>query len=173
MTFHLRAATDQDCSFARVLTRQSMDRYYEHYGFIWSNDGFDTAWAGRESWMICRDDKVIGFISLSYDDDALFIRELHLIEASRGRGAGSWVLEQMVLKARTQGLGFLRHFPMCELRLGGLGVVEGQRAQDQSVGEQRRLHGVYQVAVFGRFKVPRSTKRMVPNSPPASLPRNT
>ncbi|QHD06401.1 GNAT family N-acetyltransferase [Pseudomonas sp. R76] len=108
MTFHLRAATDQDCSFARVLTRQSMDRYYEHYGFIWSNDGFDTAWAGRESWMICRDDKVIGFISLSYDDDALFIRELHLIEASRGQGAGSWVLEQMVLKARTQGLGFLR-----------------------------------------------------------------
>ena len=108
MTFHLRAATNEDCSFARRLTRQSMDRYYEHYGFIWSNDGFDTAWAGRESWMICRDDEVIGFISLSYDDDALFIRELHLVEASRGQGAGSWVLEQMVLKARTQGLGMLR-----------------------------------------------------------------
>ncbi|WP_448651996.1 GNAT family N-acetyltransferase [Pseudomonas fluorescens] len=108
MTFHLRAATNEDCSFARLLTRQSMDRYYEHYGFIWSNDGFDTAWAGRESWMICRDDEVIGFISLSYDDDALFIRELHLVEASRGQGAGSWVLEQMVLKARAQGLGMLR-----------------------------------------------------------------
>ncbi len=108
MTFHMRAATDQECSFARTLTRQAMNRYYEHYGFIWCNDGFDTAWAGRENWMICRDDEVIGFISLSYEDDALFIRELHLIEASRGQGAGSWVLQQMVQKARAQGLGLLR-----------------------------------------------------------------
>jgi len=31
----------------------------------------------------------------------------------------------------------------------------------------------YQVAVLGKSKVPRSTKRMVPNRPPASLPRST
>ena len=108
MTFHLRAATDQDRLFARTLTREAMNRYYEQFGFIWSNDGFDTAWAGRESWLICRDDAVIGFISLSRDDEALFIRELHLIEAFRGQGAGSWVLEQMVLKTRALGLTLLR-----------------------------------------------------------------
>lgn len=108
MTFHLRAATDQDRSFARALTRQAMNRYYEHYGFIWSNDGFDTAWAGRKSWLICHDGEVIGFISLSRDDDALFIRELHMIEACRGQGAGSWVLEQMAIKACELGLGLLR-----------------------------------------------------------------
>jgi len=108
MAFHLRAATDQHRSFARTLTRQAMNRYYEHYGFIWSNDGFDTAWAKRESWLICRDDEVIGFISLSRDDDALFIRELHLIEACRGQGAGSWVMEQMIDKAGRLGLGLLR-----------------------------------------------------------------
>ncbi|PRA21324.1 GNAT family N-acetyltransferase [Pseudomonas poae] len=108
MTFHLRVATDRDRSFARTLTCQAMNCYYEHYGFIWSNDGFDTAWARRENCLICRDGEVIGFISLSRDDDALFIRELHLIEAFRGQGAGTWVLEQMVLKACALGLGLLR-----------------------------------------------------------------
>lgn len=108
MTFHLRAATDQDRSFARTLTRQAMNRYYEQFGYIWSSDGFDTAWAGRESWLICREGEVIGFISLSRDNDALFIRELHLIEACRGQGAGSWVVEQMAQKACALGLGLLR-----------------------------------------------------------------
>lgn len=108
MTFHLRAATDQDRSFARTLTCQAMNRYYEHYGFLWSNDGFDTAWAGRKSWLICRDDEVLGYVSVSLDDDALFIRELHLSETYRGQGAGAWVLEQMVEKASALGLGALR-----------------------------------------------------------------
>ncbi|MCF5725319.1 GNAT family N-acetyltransferase [Pseudomonas syringae] len=108
MTYNLRAATDQDRSFARALTRQAMNRYYEHYGFLWSNDGFDTAWAVRKNWLICRDDEVIGFISLSRDEDAMFIRELHMIEAHRGQGAGTWVLEQMVQQAGALGLGLLR-----------------------------------------------------------------
>ena len=106
MAFHLRAATDQDLPFARNLTHQAMDRYYVQYQLLWSNDGFDRAWAGRENWLICDDDRAIGFVSLSCDSQALYIRELHMIEACRGLGAGSWVLQQMALKA--QALGLLR-----------------------------------------------------------------
>ena len=54
--------------------------------------------------MICQDDSVLGFISLSRDSNALYIRELHMLEQYRGLGAGSWVLQQMALKARTLGL---------------------------------------------------------------------
>lgn len=104
MAFHLCEATDQDLPFARTLTFKAMSRYYLQYGLVWSNDGFDVAWAGRENWLICGDDTVMGFISLSRDSRALYIRELHMIEASRGLGAGSWVLEQMALKARALGL---------------------------------------------------------------------
>lgn len=104
MAFHLRAATDRDLTFARTLTHEAMNRYYAQYGLLWSNDGFDTAWAGRENWLICRDDNVLGFISLSRDGQALYIRELHLLESCRKQGAGSWVLEQMALKASGQGL---------------------------------------------------------------------
>lgn len=104
MTFQLHAATDQDLPFARTLTHEAMSRYYLHYGLLWSDNGFDIAWAGRENWLICKDDGVMGFVSLSRDNRALYIRELHLLEACRGLGAGSWVLEQMALKAQSLGL---------------------------------------------------------------------
>ncbi|MHA4980304.1 GNAT family N-acetyltransferase [Pseudomonas extremorientalis] len=106
MAFHLRAATDQDLPFARTLTFEAMSRYYLQYDLVWSNDGFDVAWAGRENWLIYNDETVLGFISLSRDSRALYIRELHMLAACRGQGAGSWVLEQMALKA--QALGLLR-----------------------------------------------------------------
>ncbi len=108
MTFNLRAATSQDLPFARTLTHQAMGRYYLQYGLLWSDDGFDVAWAGRENWLICNDDAVMGFISLSRDSKALYIRELHMLENFRKQGAGSWVLEQMALKASLQGRGLLR-----------------------------------------------------------------
>ena len=104
MAFNLRAATDQDLPFARSLTFAAMSRYYLQYELVWSNQGFDIAWAGRENWLICNDDTVMGFISLSADRRALYIRELHMLEAYRGLGAGSWVLEQMALKAQATGL---------------------------------------------------------------------
>lgn len=104
MVFHLQAATDQDLPFARTLTQEAMSRYYQQYGLLWSDSGFDTAWAGRESWLICKGDEVMGYVSLSRDSKALYIRELHMLEACRGLGAGRWVLEQMALKAQPVGL---------------------------------------------------------------------
>ncbi|TFY90728.1 N-acetyltransferase [Pseudomonas nabeulensis] len=104
MAFHLKAATDQDLPFARTLTHEAMHDYYQLYGLLWSDNGFDIAWAGRENWLICNDSVVMGFISLSRDSRALYIRELHMLETCRKQGAGSWVLAQMALKAQAQGL---------------------------------------------------------------------
>ena len=104
MAFQLLAASEKDRLFARELTHQAMSHYYLQYGLLWSDNGFDAAWAGRENWLICNDDAVMGFISLSFDSRALYIRELHLIESCRKQGAGSWVLHQMALKAQAQGL---------------------------------------------------------------------
>ena len=87
MAFQLRAATDRDLPFARSLTFEAMSRYYQQYDLMWSNDGFDVAWGGRENWLICNDDVVMGFVSLSRDSRALYIRELHMLQACRGLGA--------------------------------------------------------------------------------------
>ncbi|MGY2291470.1 GNAT family N-acetyltransferase [Pseudomonas sp. SDO528_S397] len=108
MAFQLQPATRKHLAFARTLTHQAMGNYYRQYDLVWSDEGFDMAWGGRENWLICRDETVLGFISLSVDENALYIRELHLLEAYRRQGAGGWALQLMVLKARALGLGLLR-----------------------------------------------------------------
>lgn len=43
--------------------------------------------------------------------------------------------------SRHQGIEITHHFPMGELLLDALGIVERQRAQNHALGDQGRLHG--------------------------------
>jgi ribosomal protein S18 acetylase RimI-like enzyme len=107
MAFELRLATAQDLDFARDLTCKTMLRYYIQHDLLWQDEAFDVAWAGRESWLIVRDDVRLGYFSLSRDARALYIRELHVLEAFQGQGAGSWAIDQvlaMVSKERRPAL---------------------------------------------------------------------
>ena len=99
MGFELRPATSQDLDFARELTCKTMLRYYIQHDLLWQDEAFDVAWAGRESWLIVRDDVRLGYVSLSRDARALYIRELHVLEAFRGQGAGSWAIDQVLAMA--------------------------------------------------------------------------
>ncbi|MCP1518752.1 ribosomal protein S18 acetylase RimI-like enzyme [Pseudomonas migulae] len=99
MGFELRPATSQDLDFARELTCKTMLSYYIQHDLLWQDEAFDVAWAGRESWLIVRDDVRLGYVSLSRDARALFIRELHVLEAFRGQGAGSWAIDQILAMA--------------------------------------------------------------------------
>ncbi|WP_392888373.1 GNAT family N-acetyltransferase [Pseudomonas migulae] len=96
MGFELRLATAQDLDFARDLTCKTMLRYYIQHDLLWQDEAFDVAWAGHESWMIVRDDVRLGYFSLSRDARALYIRELHVLEAFQGQGAGSWAIDQVL-----------------------------------------------------------------------------
>ncbi|WP_447792099.1 MULTISPECIES: GNAT family N-acetyltransferase [Pseudomonas] len=95
MGFELRPATFRDLDFARDLTCRNMLRYYIQHELLWLDEAFDVAWEGRENWLIVRDDTLMGYVSLSRDARALYIRELHLLEAYQGQGAGSWVIDQV------------------------------------------------------------------------------
>lgn len=108
MTLHLRPAADLDLRFARDLTRQAMLPYYARHDLLWLDAGFDQAWHWRDNRMICRDTLPLGYISLSRDAHALFIRELHLLPAHRGQGVGQWVLEQVARQARSERLPRIR-----------------------------------------------------------------
>ena len=99
MAFELRPATHRDLAFARELTRKNMLRYYIQHDLLWQDEGFDVGWAGRENWLIVRNETLLGFVSLSRDAKALYIRELHMIEAFRGQGAGSWAIDQVFAMA--------------------------------------------------------------------------
>ncbi|MFY9963658.1 MULTISPECIES: GNAT family N-acetyltransferase [unclassified Pseudomonas] len=108
MPIQLTPATDQHCAFARDLTRRAMMRYYHEFDLLWIEEAFDQAWHWREQWLVVEDDKVLGFCSLSQDRQALYIRELHLLESERGRGVGSKVLELLAAWADERRLPLLR-----------------------------------------------------------------
>lgn len=99
MAFELRLATAQDLYFARDLTCKTMLRYYIQHDLLWQDEAFDVSWAGRESWLIVHDDVRLGYFSLSRDARALYIRELHVLEAFQGQGAGSWAIDQVLAMA--------------------------------------------------------------------------
>ncbi|MHC8326649.1 GNAT family N-acetyltransferase [Pseudomonas sp. LB1P83] len=99
MGFELRPATARDLEFARDLTCRTMLRYYIQHDLLWLDEAFDVAWAGRENWLIVRDDVLQGYVSLSRDARALYIRELHVLEAFQGQGAGSWAIDQVFAMA--------------------------------------------------------------------------
>jgi GNAT superfamily N-acetyltransferase len=108
MPLQLIPAQDIHCTFARDLTRRAMLPYYREFDLLWIEDAFDAAWGWREQWLVIEGDTLLGFCSLSQDRQALFIRELHLLPEYRGRGVGSWVLEELALWARQRRLPLLR-----------------------------------------------------------------
>ncbi|QBF26440.1 GNAT family N-acetyltransferase [Pseudomonas tructae] len=108
MTLQLTPATDQHRTFARDLTRRAMLPYYREFDLLWQEEAFDQAWEWREQWLISEDQQPVGYFSLSQDRQALFIRELHLLESCRGRGIGSWVLTQLADWTRQRHLPLLR-----------------------------------------------------------------
>ncbi|MVV48533.1 GNAT family N-acetyltransferase [Pseudomonas sp. PB120] len=99
MGFELRPAKSADLDFARDLTRRNMLRYYIQHDLLWQDEAFDVAWAGRENWLVVREDVSLGYVSLSRDAKALYIRELHMVESFRGQGAGSWTIDQVFAMA--------------------------------------------------------------------------
>ncbi|WP_433735410.1 GNAT family N-acetyltransferase [Pseudomonas putida] len=95
MEFSWLAATDRDRDFARELTCRNMLRYYIQFDLLWDDEAFDVAWTGRENRLIMSGEHRVGYVSLSRDARALYIRELQIDEAYRGQGAGSWAIDQI------------------------------------------------------------------------------
>ena len=102
MGFEWRPATPEDLDFARKLTCENMLRYYIQHDLLWLDEAFDVAWAGRENRMIVRDDAVLGFVSLSRDASALYIRELHIARSVSGAGRG-FLGDRSGIRTRVQG----------------------------------------------------------------------
>ncbi|WP_347900873.1 GNAT family N-acetyltransferase [Pseudomonas purpurea] len=102
MAFDLQPASSAYLDFARKLTCETMLGYYIRHDLLWQDEAFDVAWAGRESWLVRQDGVVVGYVSLSRDARALYIRELHVIAAVRGQGAGAWVIEEVLQMARKE-----------------------------------------------------------------------
>lgn len=108
MNLQLVPATDLYLPFARDLTRRAMLPYYARHDLLWQDAGFEAAWHWRDNQLVCDGERVLGYLSLSSDAQALFIRELHLEVDCRGQGVGSWVLGQVISICQRKRLPLLR-----------------------------------------------------------------
>jgi ribosomal protein S18 acetylase RimI-like enzyme len=95
MSFEWREAVAGDIDFARQLTCDNMLAYYIKHDLLWQDEAFDVAWIIRQNWIICHGKQKMGFVSLSRDARALYIRELQIDQAFRGQGAGTWAIGQV------------------------------------------------------------------------------
>lgn len=104
MDLQLIPATDADLPFACDLTRQAMLPYYSRFDLLWSDSGFAEAWQWRDNRLVTAGGEVCGYVSLSQDPRAFYIRELHLLPSARGQGLGSQVLDWALTLAASRGL---------------------------------------------------------------------
>ncbi|WP_397448250.1 GNAT family N-acetyltransferase [Pseudomonas sp. NA-150] len=103
MDVQLRQATAADLDFARELTRVNMRPYYAQYARIWQAQSFDDEWGVRQSFIINKVDKPIGFLSISLEARYLYLRDVQLCEPYRGEGVGGWVMQQIMTMAQARG----------------------------------------------------------------------
>jgi GNAT superfamily N-acetyltransferase len=108
MEVRLRQATAADLSFARELTRVNMRGYYAEYARVWQAQPFDAEWSARQSFIISKAGKQIGYLSFSLESRYMYLRDVQLCEPYRGEGVGAWVMEQLALMAREQGARSIR-----------------------------------------------------------------
>lgn len=108
MIVEFQPAAEADLTFARTLARRTMMPYYTRHGLLWRDSDFDDGWGWRENYILYQEGELLGFVSLSVDARALYIRELHLLESARGRGVGSAVLDRVMALAARRHLGLLR-----------------------------------------------------------------
>jgi len=108
MELKLLPADGADLAFARELTRVNMRVYYAQYARVWQPDAFDAEWGARQSFIIGKDGKPVGFISLSHEPEYLYVRDVQLCEPFRGEGIGAWVLAQISGMAQAQAMTCIR-----------------------------------------------------------------
>jgi ribosomal protein S18 acetylase RimI-like enzyme len=108
MKFEFDPASEADLPFARALARRGMMPYYTRHGLWWRDEDFDQGWSWRENYLLVRDGRPLGFVSLSADARALYIRELHLVPEAQGQGMGSAVLDHAAELAVARSLPLLR-----------------------------------------------------------------
>lgn len=108
MELEFNAASEADLPFARTLARRGMMPYYTRHGLWWRDEDFDQGWRWRENYLLACYGRTLGFVSLSTDARALYVRELHLVPEAQGQGHGSAVLDHAAELAVTRSLPLLR-----------------------------------------------------------------
>ncbi len=97
-------ASPQHETAAHALAHAHMAGYYQQQGWLWPHGLFRATWQRWQHWVIQDEhDRLLGFCSVERISQHLYLRNLHVAAASRGRGHGRQLLERTLQHARQHG----------------------------------------------------------------------
>ena len=108
MKLSLRPALEMDFEFCQSLNRLNMASYFLSRNISWDPQLYLASWSQFENFVITKNDQSIGVLRLLEVDDALEIRDLHVLPAYRGQGVGKWAVIQTKILAATRAILKLR-----------------------------------------------------------------
>jgi GNAT superfamily N-acetyltransferase len=104
----LRPAKTGDLAFARELTRVNMRDYYARHALVWQPDAFDAEWPLRQTFVISKGCRAVGFVGLTVEAHYLYVRDIQLMEPYRGEGIGGWIMGRVLEMAQEQDCRLIR-----------------------------------------------------------------
>ncbi|WFP50248.1 GNAT family N-acetyltransferase [Methylomonas sp. EFPC3] len=93
---------------AHDITRDNMAPYYRSLGREWDTALYRESWPTTENITIEHSGVVVGFLRLTQQPPAMYIRDLQIIETARGLGLGSYAIASAEQLARKQGIDTIR-----------------------------------------------------------------
>jgi GNAT superfamily N-acetyltransferase len=99
----LRLAEAKDLEFCAKISREHMAPYFTEQGIHWDPQRYIGSWDAFENWIILCDQAAVGSLRLKGAGTDLEIRELQVLPQHRGKGVGSWALQQAKVLARLGG----------------------------------------------------------------------
>lgn len=99
----LRPAEATDLEFCARISREHMAPYFTEQGIRWDHQRYAGSWDEFENWIILRGQVAIGCLRFKAAGTDLEVRELQVVPPHRGKGVGSWALQQAKLLAKLGG----------------------------------------------------------------------
>lgn len=108
MILTLQPAEPSHGAYAEALARHNMAGYYQRHGIQWSDVRFLSNWAELESYLLLCGPAAAGFLSVSCDSEALYLRDIQLLPRFCNQGVGAAALAQVLALAEARGLRYVR-----------------------------------------------------------------
>lgn len=94
--------------FAHDLTRDNMAHFYEAHGRVWDTSIFAASWPTTENYWVLENGERVGILRLSREAQTLYVRDIQVMPAYQGRGAGTYAMAYVGNLAEERGVSRVR-----------------------------------------------------------------